>query len=143
MRRTITLRATFSALLLAAAGAGPVCAQDYGASLAASPERHLGPCPAVIRFSGTITARKAGKVQYKFVRSDGASAPVLTLDFAAPGTKPVSTVWSLGDPTLSRYTGWQAIQIVYPVAVASARASFTIECQTAPAGPRPSPRGSR
>ena len=109
-------------------------AADYGASLTATPSTYSGKCPGVITFKGTITARRAGRVQYKFIRSDGAFAPIQTLNFATPGTKNVSTTWTLGGPSLPAYSGWQAIQIVYPTSLESNHANFSLKCQTEPQG---------
>jgi len=99
-------------------------AQQVSAQLTCAPTVYTGPSPAVITFSGRITATEAGRVQYKFIRSDNASAPVETLQFTGPGTKPVSTTWTLG----GKYTGWQAIQIVYPQQVQSNKANFRVDC---------------
>ena len=97
------------------------------ATLTASPAAYSGNCPTTINFRGMITASEAGRVQYKFIRSDGANAPVQTLSFTAPGTKPVNTTWMLG----RSYTGWEAVKIVYPQEVESNKANFKITCQTA------------
>jgi len=104
-------------------------AAEYSAHLDASPARYDGKCPGVITFKGSISARRAGRVQYKFIRSDGAFAPVQTLEFAAPGSKPVGTTWTLGGAGLPSYNGWEAIQIVYPASVQSNRASFSLRCR--------------
>ncbi len=100
------------------------------ASLKAIPPRYAGPCPAVIKFEGTITANGAGSVKYTFLRSDGATGPVFTLAFAGPGTKPVSTTWTLGGKALPRYSGWEAIKIVSPNVMESNKASFEMICTT-------------
>lgn len=123
-------RLVLAALLgIAALGIGiEANAAEYGAHLNASPTRYSGKCPGVITFKGTISARKAGRVQYKFIRSDGAFAPIQTLSFAAPGTKHVSTTWTLGGPGLPSYNGWEAIQIVYPASVQSNHANFSLRC---------------
>jgi hypothetical protein len=128
-------RLILGALLgIAALGTGAAAhAADYSATLNASPARYSGKCPGVITFNGTITAGKAGRVQYKFIRSDGAFAPVQTLDFTAPGTKPVSTTWTLGGAALPSYNGWEAIQIVYPASVQSNHANFALQCAEQPA----------
>ncbi len=94
------------------------------AQLTATPSKYCGRCPTTVQFSGTITVDKAGRYQYKFIRSDNASAPVQTLTFAAPGSKPVSTTWMLG----KSYDGWEAIQIISPVNVQSNKAEFRLVC---------------
>ncbi len=94
-------------------------------TLRADPFNYKGRCPVTIRFTGRISvAGGGGTVSYKFLRSDGASAPVQTLRFAAPGSKKVSTSWRLG----KSYKGWQAIQIYDPKEQQSRQARFRIVC---------------
>lgn len=137
-----------SAIVIAALASMPGHAADYSAFLTANPTNYSGKCPAVITFKGFITAKKAGRVQYKFIRSDNAAAPIQTLEFAAPGTKPVSTTWTLGGAALPNYSGWQAIQIVYPTNVTFNKAGFTVRCAVAPPKPEitgykmPGPNGT-
>ena len=107
--------------------AGAAQGEQFRATLRAEPTSYTGQCPTTIKFIGTITSPRAGNVQYKFIRSDGANAPVQTLNFTAPGTKPVNTTWMLG----RSYTGWEAVKIVYPQEVESNKANFKITCQTA------------
>lgn len=52
-----------------------------GIGMSAMPERYGGKRPTEIRFTGSISALKPGKIEYRFVRSYGASAPVETLAF--------------------------------------------------------------
>jgi len=126
--------AMFVTVLAATLAASAASAQDYSAMLTAVPTEYAGACPTTIKFNGVITARRAGRVQYRFVRSDGATAPIQTLDFATPGTKPVGITWTLGGPTLPTYRGWEAVRIVYPTSIESNKAGFSIKCAGAPAG---------
>lgn len=107
-------------------------AADFSARLAATPTAFQGTCPATIRFTGEIRASKPGKVQFKYVRSDGAPSPVQTLLFSTPGSKPISTTWTLGGPSLPRYTGWIAIEFVHPLTDRSPPANFSIQCASKP-----------
>ena len=120
------------ALGLAAPGAQ---AQEIQATLSATPATYIGRCPGKITFSGRITARRPGRVQYRFIRSDSAFAPIRTLNFGYPGSQVVSTTWTLGGDKLPRYDGWQAIEIVYPVYLTSNHAAFSLRCV-----PRDAPR---
>jgi hypothetical protein len=116
---------------------------DYTTTLSANPASYNGTCPTIIKFNGSITAEKAGRVQYKFIRSDNAFAPIQTIEFTAPGTKQVDTTWTLGGPALPHYSGWQAVQIVYPTNIQSKKATFSIRCAAAPtpeAAPTPKPK---
>jgi hypothetical protein len=115
-------------------GLGTLSAQPkISAELKAIPETYSGPCPTTIKFQGSITVtnltRPPLKVQYKFIRSDGAFAPVNNIHFERNGSKPVSTTWTIGGPGLPAYEGWQAIKVVYPQDVESNRANFKIECK--------------
>lgn len=101
--------------------------QKVAATLTANPATFSGKCPAVITFNGQITVAEPGNIQYKFIRSDGANAPVQTLNFTRPGSKAVSTTWTLGGPGFT-YEGWEAIQVVYPQQVESNHANFKVQC---------------
>ena len=49
------------------------------ARAAVTPEEYSGNCPKRFEFVGEITVDKPGVVKYKWIRSDGAMAPVKTL----------------------------------------------------------------
>ena len=107
---------------------GSVCAVPrVTATLKASPTSYTGKCPIAVNFIGMITASERCTVQYKFIRSDKANAPVQTLTFQKSESKPVSTTWTLS----ANYTGWEAIKIVYPQEAESNKANFKITCQGA------------
>ncbi len=116
-------------LLILSHGMSVEAAQHLSASLSANPVNYAGRCPAKITFNGRISAREPGRVQYKFIRSDGANAPVQTLNFTQAGSKSVSTTWTLGGAGLPSYSGWEAIQIVYPYSVQSNKAHFNMRCK--------------
>jgi hypothetical protein len=98
-------------------------------SLRADPSHYVGPCPVKITFTGKISVvGGSGIVSYKFLRSDGASAPILTLSFDSPGTKEVSTTWTLGVAGMT-YSGWQSIKCFDPHEFESPRAYFEIQCE--------------
>lgn len=124
-------------VFLFACGIVANAAQTITATLAARPTSFSGKCPATIAFNGQITITEPGRIQYKFIRSDGATAPVQTLDFAQPGSKPVSTTWMLGGPSLPSYEGWEAIQVVYPLQVQSNKAVFKVQCADLQAARKP------
>jgi len=94
--------------------------------LRVDPPAYAGPCPVTLRFSGRISAvGGSGTVSYRFLRSDGASAPVSAVTFASPGSKDVETTWMLGQS----YEGWQALKILDPQEKESERAVFRVTCQ--------------
>ncbi len=98
------------------------------AVLKADEAKLVGQCPLTVRFTGYITANGPGTVKYTFTRSDGATAPVFTVDFKEAGTKTVTSTW-----TLSRnYDGWQAIKILSPNETESSHdtGAFAVACAT-------------
>ena len=103
--------------------------QVVSATLAASPEVYDGQCPVTIKFSGNITVKGKGQVKYTFTRSDGATAPIYTLDFDGAETKPVDTTWTLSPPTFGE---WLAIKILSPNELQSDRAAFKGTCRKEP-----------
>ena len=119
-------------LAMALAFTPSVRAGDFSAQLRAAPTAFQGTCPATIRFTGEIRASKPGKVQFKYVRSDGAPSPVQTLLFSSPGSKPISTTWTLGGGAVPRYQGWLAIQFVHPQTDRTPPANFSIQCTGKP-----------
>ena len=111
-------------------------AATHSATAAVTPKKFVGKCPKKFLFRGVIRASRPGRVQYKWIRSDNANAPVQTIYFARPGTKRVSTTWTLGGTALPTYSGWQAIQIIYPLKAVSNRARFRLSCRGAGGGRR-------
>src|SRR2546430_11823932 len=100
------------------------------AMLTADDARLSGPCPIKVVFNGYIKTNGPGTVKYTFTRSDGATGPVLTMDFKEAGRQPVSTDWTLGDAiVLPHFAGWQAIRILSPNSYESNQAGFEINCQ--------------
>jgi len=102
-------------------------------TLMASPELYSDACPAVIKFQGEISAKnmKPGTVvEYRFIRSDGVSAPVRKTIFAnGQGTVEVATTWTLESPDLVNYEGWVKIRITKPIKVESNKAPFKVNCK--------------
>lgn len=105
------------------------------ATLTASPEVYDGQCPVTIKFSGSITAKGKGTVTYTFIRSDGATGPVISLDFEDGETKSVSTTWTL---SLPQYGEWMAIKVLSPNELQSDKANFKGTCLKTPAREEPS-----
>ncbi len=102
-------------------------------TLNADKSSYSGACPADITFKGTITTDKPGKVQYKFVRSDGVIQPVETLEFNTPGIKEVIATGISCASGKIRCEGWQSIHIVYPQERESNKVDFSVTCdQTTP-----------
>jgi hypothetical protein len=98
------------------------------ASLTLDSSNPSGICTSEVAFKGTITSEKPGKVQYKFIRSDGAILPVETLEFNASATKEITSKWNLNGSFKPEYAGWQAIRIVYPEEFESGKADFSFTC---------------
>lgn len=122
---TLALIALPSKAAQAFSKAPPQSLQVVSATLAASPEVYDGPCPKTIAFSGKITVKGKGQVKYTFVRSDGATGPVYTLDFDGDETKRVDTTLTLSLPAFGE---WLAIKVLSPNELQSDRASFKGTC---------------
>lgn len=100
--------------------------------LRADPSNYTGSCPVRIQFSGRISVvGGSGTVSYRFLRSDGASAPVQTIRFDGPGSRDIETTWTLGaaTPRFQPYSGWQAIKILEPAEIESNQAGFRLHCR--------------
>ena|SRR5437016_1938780 len=96
--------------------------------LRADPFDYSGTCPIRIILSGRVSvSRGSGTVSYRFIRSDGASAPVQTANFTGPGSMDVTDTWQLGGPGFT-YAGWEAIRLLDPQQVESAHATFRVVC---------------
>jgi hypothetical protein len=93
--------------------------------LKANEPRFAGPCPTTLTFRGYITTNGPGRVEYTFTRSDGAVAPVYTLEFKDAGTQEVSTTWG---PFTDNREGWPAIKVLSPNSFESnhAMGSFSV-----------------
>jgi hypothetical protein len=99
------------------------------AAIEATPVAYSGACPATINFNGKIETNGAGLVQYRFIRSDGGTGPIVDLYFDRAEVKYVNTTWTLGDACLlPYYEGWVAIQIISPNPLESNHAAFKVSC---------------
>ena len=150
---TIILTLSLVAPSLAAA-VPPQGLSVTGVSLRPEVAKNVGGCPVTVNFNGLITAKGRGTVKYRFIRSDGATSGVRTLDFADSGSQPVTTTWTLGDAALLPfYEGWQAVQVLSPNELESSHTdgAFVVSCGKAANGgtappqtptPTPTPRQS-
>jgi hypothetical protein len=99
------------------------------AVLNVAPADYRGGCPAVIKFTGSITVNGPTIVKYIFTRSDGAIDTITkTLSFTAAGSKSVAETWTLGGEPLPYYKGWEAIKVLGTPAILSNQADFTVRC---------------
>lgn len=106
--------------------------QVTGVEFAAEQSQYAGPCPLTVKFSGRIKASGTGQVTYTFVRSDGTTSSVHTMDFSGDGEQPVSDTWTLGTTErLASHTGWQKLKVLSPnvVETSSESGAFSVECQ--------------
>jgi hypothetical protein len=90
-----------------------------------TPTSWTGKCPKRFEFVGKITVNRPGVVKYRWIRSDGAGAPVKTLRFRRPGTLNVTSYWQLSSPG----TKWEAVEILAPNKMTSNKAVFTLRCR--------------
>jgi hypothetical protein len=143
LTRAVPLALAAAALVLpAAAQPAPAAskppARVIGAKLEAQPRQYRGPCPVVIKFTGSIETAGPSAVKYVFDRNDNATDTNdrhFTLA-AAPFHQAVDTTWTLGGPGM-HYAGWEQIRIELPTASAgfkSNKAEFEIWCDGGGAG---------
>ncbi len=98
------------------------------ASLAPATEEYAGRCPTSVQFNGVIsTTGGPGVVSYRFVRSDGAQGAIQTLAFEGPGSKGVSSSWTLGSDG-EGFEEWVKLEVFDPSEVSSGEASFRLAC---------------
>ncbi len=96
-----------------------------------SPKSYKGKCPFKFNFTGYITTNGKGAVKYKWIRKDGAIAPVKTIYFSKAETKKVTTSWYLGGAGKVYKNYWEAVQILSPNSITSNKAYFSLYCKGA------------
>ena len=105
-----------------------------GVDVTADPSNPIGVCPIKITFNGRITvAGGAGAVSFTWVSSDGDVSPVKTVAFTGPGSKDVTSDWTIDSAEGPKGSGWSSIQITDPAGAAaevrsSAHADFSFTC---------------
>lgn len=89
-------------------------------------------CPVALTFRSRINALGgAGTVTYRWLRSDGASAPIQTVRFDDSGSKDVETTWTRGGGPGEVIQGWQAVEILEPArGPTPQRAIFDVKCNS-------------
>jgi hypothetical protein len=85
-------------------------------------------CANELSFKGKIKSDKPGRVQYRFIRSDGALQPVETIEFTAAGSREVNARWAMEGPALAEFKGWMSLQIIYPLETTTAKVEFSLVC---------------
>jgi hypothetical protein len=85
-------------------------------------------CANELLFKGKIKSDKPGKVQYRFIRSDGVLQPVETVEFASAGAKDVNYRWTLKGPALAEFKGWLSLSVTYPEEAATDKVKFSLIC---------------
>lgn len=91
-------------------------------------------CTQNFVFSAKMYTNGPATVKYKWLRSDGASAPEQTITFSDAGMQTVTTTWSRGPIAAGETaTGWERIEILSPGSGLSNLAEYTLTC------PAPSP----
>lgn len=140
--------AALAALCFSSTALAESSVSDVVSTLEARPPSFAGNCPAQITFTGAITVqgnidpRSPVQMGYTFLRSDGATGPVMYYTINAPGTQPVDTTWTLGGPQLPNYEGWVQLK-AWPTRHLgfgysfSPRAMFRIACRTGGGAPAP------
>jgi hypothetical protein len=78
--------------------------------------------------TGKINTDAPGRIQYRFVRSDGVLQPIETMEFDAAGSQAVGFKWTPDAAAPADFKGWISLQVVYPEEVESNRAEFSVTC---------------
>ncbi len=99
------------------------------ATLAASPAKFSGECPAAVTFAGKLVVERPGDVEYQYLRHDGTVTELKEVHFGKEGT------YELKDrPTLQvdkSVSGWWML-VVPEQDVQSEKAGYTVTCESAP-----------
>ena len=99
-------------------------------ALTVDPREYKGPCPALFTFRGTVTVEGGpGEITYKWLRSDGATAPVEKLKLAVPGPKLIESRWDLGTQPERPFEAWQRLLVLTPQRLESKSAGFAMTCE--------------
>ena len=94
-----------------------------------TPQNFSGDCPKRFDFTARITVTGLGTVRYRWIRSDGATAPEQTLNFSTfIRTRTVTSYWELGAAGKNYRNYWKAIEILAPNPMVSERAVFNLSC---------------
>ena len=91
-------------------------------------DNFTGECPKKFDFEGVIEASGPATVRYTWLRSDGGTSPVITLEFEGAGTKTVTKSWTLGASGSSYEGYWQRLKVIAPTQVLSNKAEFDLHC---------------
>lgn len=75
------------------------------------------------QFQGSITTDSAGKISYRWERSDGASSPMQTIAADKAGTYTASDFWDLAG---MNYSGWMRLHVLSPSDTSSNQANFAL-----------------
>ncbi|MDB4293066.1 hypothetical protein N9954_06615 [Maribacter sp.] len=87
-----------------------------------------GPCSKIFDFEAEIKADGPMTVTYTWLRSDGVTAPEVTLVFEEAGVKTVSTSWTLGESGNSYEGFWQQLKVISPEVMLSNKSEFDLHC---------------
>lgn len=124
--------------MLAPARAQPLL---KAASFEAEPEVHTGACPVAVKFSGTMTANRAGTVRYQYVKHDGTKSPEFELAFDKASTqktrdwqttvsepKAGTTLSAGGTSGSNDIQGWYRLEVLSPAPKGKIVAHYRVMC---------------
>ena len=66
-------------------------------------------------------------MEYRWLRSDGATISPQTLSFASAGTQSVTATWDISSGVHTNL--WMQLEILSPNSVLSNQATFSVTCQ--------------
>jgi hypothetical protein len=93
-----------------------------------NPKKYAGPCPAHLRFTGTIFVKNPPvAVEYQWERSDGATGEVQRAEIRSAG-QGFDDTWDLGEGKM-RTRVWERLHVLSPRNVKSNAAAATVICR--------------
>ena len=96
--------------------------------LVAKPRSYSGPCPATLRFIGTIhVSRYPVWVDYQWERSDGARGRRQRIRIDSVG-RGVSETWQLGSGR-QRMQVWERLHVLAPTGISSPAVRVNVRCR--------------
>lgn len=87
-------------------------------------------CPEDLVFEGVIQTNGPGKVQYRWVGSDGTMTDPKTLQISNKGKHQISFVWKFGQPGKTYRGQWLQLEVLKPLNLKSGQAMFDLICST-------------
>jgi hypothetical protein len=90
---------------------------------------HQGECPHTFEFLTYISAEGEGRVNYRWVRSDGFKSPIEFIVFGKARVEQIHTTWTLGQPGETHTGLWMMVEIISPQRLSSNKLELALYCE--------------